>query len=139
MAFIKNIKTSMTHFLLLQGESYDEFHNALKALPHSDYPALSDSSTTFKVNVETFMKKTSVKERIQLIETMDYLPIAVIDNIILYYLPLFAFITIVCFFWGRGLQLKIITSHIKFYNMQHFLLVFGIYLLVVVVIVVFLY
>jgi len=72
----RSISTKHCIQLWVQGESYDEFHNALKALPHSDYPALSDSSTTFKVNVETFMKKTSVKERIQLIETMDYLPIA---------------------------------------------------------------
>ena len=58
-----------------QGESYDAFHTSLKSFPHMNHPKLTDKTTSFKINVETFMKKTSVKERIQLIETMDYLPI----------------------------------------------------------------
>ncbi|XP_023327823.1 tRNA (guanine(10)-N2)-methyltransferase homolog [Eurytemora carolleeae] len=58
-----------------EGDSLETFHTSLRSFPFHEHTELLAPSNSFIINVETFMKKTSVKERIDKIETLDYVPI----------------------------------------------------------------
>lgn len=55
------------------GTTYEKFHDNLKAYSSSIDQALKESS--FRITIDTFNKKTKQAEKIQRIESMDYLPL----------------------------------------------------------------
>jgi len=58
-----------------EGKSYNEFHSNMRNFPYSQHAQLLSAERSFKVNVESFQRKTSRDEKIQRIESMaEYFP-----------------------------------------------------------------
>jgi len=61
--------------LWAEGDSYEEFHKNLKEFPFHEQEEWLREETSFKVQIESFNKKTSGDERLQKIESLSYIPI----------------------------------------------------------------
>ncbi|KAK0182509.1 hypothetical protein PV327_000645 [Microctonus hyperodae] len=54
---------------------FTTFHNSLKVLPKTRFEPYNSKDRSFKINVETFCKHLTQKEKIDRIETFSYLPL----------------------------------------------------------------
>ena len=57
-----------------EADNLKEFHKKLLAFPFDDQAEYLKEELTFKIHVESFMKKLSLPERVAKIETLDYVP-----------------------------------------------------------------
>eukprot|EP00088_Acartia_fossae_P037348 TRINITY_DN3852_c0_g1_i4.p1 TRINITY_DN3852_c0_g1~~TRINITY_DN3852_c0_g1_i4.p1 ORF type:complete len:300 (-),score=43.96 TRINITY_DN3852_c0_g1_i4:937-1806(-) len=70
----RSVSTKHCVQLWADATSYEEFHEKLKAFPFDEHKEFLAENTTFKVNVEAFMKKFEKKKKVEIIESMDYIP-----------------------------------------------------------------
>jgi len=57
-----------------EGDSRENFHQTLKQFSWDDEAQYLGENVSFKVHVETFMKKLSLPDRVEKIETISYVP-----------------------------------------------------------------
>lgn len=61
--------------LWTEGNSLEDFHNNLKQFPFSDHSPLFVKEISFKIEVESYMKKISAKDKLDKVESLDYIPV----------------------------------------------------------------
>jgi len=61
--------------LWVEGNSLEEFHNKLKQFPFSDISHLLSKKVSFKIEVESYMKKLGGKEKLEKVESVSYIPV----------------------------------------------------------------